>query len=153
LAIALAAVGLHLLAARSRRPEAVVVLAAGASGLVVDSLLVRLGVLSFAGEPLVWGSAPPWIIAMWMKFAITFHFCLGWLSGRYLLASVLGAIGGPLSFSAGARLGAVEFGPPIAVSYAAVGLAWAIALPALVAIADRVKSPGDESGLYRLGSA
>ena len=56
--------------------------------------------------------APPWDVVLWMQFATILPFCLGWLSRRYLLCSVLGLIGGPMAFYAGEQIGAVSFLAP-----------------------------------------
>jgi hypothetical protein len=139
-ALASLLIAVHLALAERPGPELRLLAAAGAIGLVVDSLHAGFGVLAFAGY--VPGAvAPLWIVLLWMQFATALHFCLGWLSGRYLLASLLGLIGGPLSFLAGERLGAASFGEPRTLSLAVLALSWAIVLPVLVALADRFAGP------------
>jgi uncharacterized membrane protein (UPF0136 family) len=63
---------------------------------------------------------------------------MSWLKGKPLLASVLGAIFGPLSYMAGERLGAMEF-----VNYQsaiiALALIWALVMPLLVTVAIRLE--------------
>ena len=81
-----------------------------AIGLVWDSALASLGWIRFTSGTLVEGAAPPWILGLWALFATTLNRSLAWLHGRYALAAVLGAIAGPLSYWAGARLGALELG-------------------------------------------
>ena len=134
--VALASAAFHLALANNRRLEASVLLVSGLTGLVVDTATVQLGILSFPAQLGPAGMAPLWIVALWMQFGMTLRFCFSWLSGRYLLASVLGFFGGPLSFLAGARLGAVEVGEPFVVSLLLLGALWSAALPLLVATAD-----------------
>jgi len=135
--LALALVGGHLLLARSRGPETLLVLACGAGGLLLDSAQATAGRIAFAGA--AWpGVAPLWVVALWLQLGTTLRGCLAWLQGRPLLAALLGAAGGPLAFSAGERLGAAVWGEPrwlTAVSLAAV---WGCAFPALVSLAARV---------------
>jgi hypothetical protein len=56
--------------------------------------------------------APVWIIAMWAGFATLLHVALRWLLPHRWLAALLGAVGGPLAYYAGMRLGAVNFPDP-----------------------------------------
>jgi hypothetical protein len=133
---ALASAAFHLALADNRRLDLLLLLVAGLTGLVVDTATVQLGILSFPAQLGPAAIAPLWIVALWMQFGMTLRFCFSWLSGRYLLAAVLGFFGGPLSFLAGARLGAVEVGEPFVVSLLLLGAIWAAALPLLVAAAD-----------------
>lgn len=144
-AIAIALALAHVAAAERPDREWPVVLAAGGIGLVADSLHAGLGILDFRGHQ-AGTLAPLWVVALWLQFGTVLHFCLRWLSRRYLLASILGLVGGPLAFLAGERLGAATFGEPKLVSLALLGVSWAILLPLLVALGDRL----DGSGRYRL---
>ncbi len=135
-AVGLALAAVHLLLVPDRRRELSLMLAAAAIGLAVDSLQLRLGVFRYPSGAWLLGLAPAWILVLWLQFATLFHFALSWLGGRYRLAAVLGFLGGPLSFASGARLGAIEFTSPW--SYLALGCVWAIVLPLLVALADRL---------------
>lgn len=145
-ALALALTALHLVLAQRPGRELPVLAAAAVLGLTVDSLHAGFGVLAFNGhEP---GTlAPLWIVALWVQFGTVLHFCMRWLSKRYLLASGLGLVGGPMSFLAGERLGAATFGEPRTVSLIVLGLTWSVALPLLVAIADRF---APAAGRYRI---
>ena len=135
--LALALVAVHLVLVRDRAREATLLLAAAGLGLTLDSLQLNLGVFRYpSGSPLA-GLAPPWIVVLWLQFATLLHFALRWLSGRYLLAAVLGLLGGPVSFWGGARLGAIEFASPLA--YLVLGCVWAVAMPALVWLGDRLE--------------
>lgn len=104
---------------------------AAALGWAVDSLLAAGGWLAFPVAAPAWGS-PIWMMALWVSFAATLSRSLGWLNGRYAGAALLGLIGGPAAYYAGAQLGAVAL-PQGLVSALNVGFAWALALPALLA--------------------
>jgi len=58
------------------------------------------------------------------------------LRERLLLAVVLGAVGAPLAYYAGGRIGAVGFGEP-AMALAAIAAGWAIMTPLLFLAARR----------------
>lgn len=62
---------------------------------------------------------------------------LHWLAHRPALAVAVGAVGGPLAYLAGARLGAVTLRPTEAGALVAIALEWAVALPLLLFLAGR----------------
>lgn len=129
-------VGLHLARARRWRPELRLILTAAALGLVVDSLLLATGWLRYPSGLWIPGLAPYWIVAMWALFATTLNLSLGWLHGRSVLAVLLGAAGGPLSYLAGEKLGGIALTQP-AWALAALAVAWAVAMPLLMFLAAR----------------
>jgi hypothetical protein len=137
---------IHLALCEQPKPEWKLMMAAGTIGACLESLNASLGILEFAGhEP---GTlAPVWILALWIQFATVFHFCMGWLSRRYLLAAFLGMGGGPLAFLGGERLGAATIGEPRAFSLAFLAFSWMLLLPALVRIADRFGGVGSYRAL------
>jgi hypothetical protein len=145
--VALGGVGLHLALCRSRRAEWPLVVAAGALGLVADSAQTALGLLIFPSGTIVGWMCPPWIVVMWLQFATTFRFALWGLIARPAWTALAGAVGGPLAYLAGERLGAVALGEPRAVALAVLSVVWALALPALGAMARR-RGPG----AYRAGA-
>lgn len=105
-------------------------------GALWDSALVMTGWIAYPAGTLVDGTAPHWILALWALFATTLNISMRWLRQRVLLALILGAIGGPLSYWAAVRLGAVTFAEPAPIVIA-LALGWALIMPALVAIAQR----------------
>jgi hypothetical protein len=83
-----------------------------------------------------------------MQFAATAHYSMRWLKRRPWTAALLGAIGGPLAFDAGRRLGVVQFHPALWPSVVTLAVVWAIAMPLLLRIA--VRHDGREGcGEYR----
>ena len=135
-AVAIAVVSVHL--ARSIAPGAELKLigAAVLIGAVWDSMLAASGWLAFNPGSLEGGYAPHWILGLWALFATTLNVSLGWLQGRWLLATVLGAFAGPLSYWGGARLGALTLVEPVP-ALAALAIGWAVFMPALMALARR----------------
>jgi hypothetical protein len=135
--IAATIVALHVATSDVPRRELMLVLAAGAIGAVWDSLLAATGLLVYSSGLLFAGTAPYWIVAMWLLFATLLNKSLRWMHDRLAIAAAFGAVGGPLAFYAGHKLGAVEFGNfPLAMFALAVG--WALILPLLVAMARRL---------------
>jgi hypothetical protein len=78
------------------------------------------------------------VVALWVQLGTTLRGCLAWLAPRPRLAALLGAVGGPLAFAGGERLGAAVWGEPRAATAAALAIAWATALPLLFRIARRL---------------
>ena len=103
------------------------VLLLGAAGTVVDSLLASLGLMSLRGAFAPW-LAPLWITALWCQFATVVP-ALSALTSRLGVAALLGAVGAPLAYGGGARLGAATLHPSPWVSLVAIGAVWALAFP------------------------
>jgi hypothetical protein len=127
-------VAYHLAHVADARSELMLLAVAAAIGLVCDSMLVATGWVTYpAGQwhPLL---APYWILTMWVAFATTFNVSMKWLRGRNILASLFGALGGPLSYLGGAKLGAATFVDTTS-ALTALALGWAIIMPLLMAAA------------------
>jgi hypothetical protein len=129
-------IGIHLLLAARPVDELKLVAAAAFLGFAWDSVLVASGLLVYPSGVLLAGTAPHWIVAMWANFATLPNVSLRWLKGRPVLASVLGGLGGPLAFYAGSALGGVQF-TSAALALLALGLGWALLMPALMALSQR----------------
>lgn len=129
------------------RPKREMGLAAAAFlvGLCVDSLLQAAGVITFHGASLgPW--SPVWLWMLWALFGLTLDASMAFLQRRHgSLSAVLGGIFGPLSYLAGAKLGAATL-EPTPLNLLALALAWAIALPLLVGLARRTDRPSSVAG-------
>lgn len=135
LVVALIVAG-HIACAARPLEELKLVMAALAIGLVWENLLMALGLVDFVSGKSVEHLAPVWILLMWALFAITLNLSLRWLKGRWLLATVMGAVAGPLSYAAGVRMGAAVFLQPFA-ALAVLSFGWAVLTPALLFLAQR----------------
>ena len=147
-AAGLVPVALHLALVRQPRREAQLLLASLLLGLCIDSVHLHTGALRFADAgpfPLL---PPFWLLVLWLQFATSLHYALAWLSGRPLVALVFGAIGGPLAYWAGVRLGAAGFGPDLGRSLVQIGIGWALAMVVLLAASART-APGADQRTYR----
>ena len=104
-------------------------------GLVLDSFYSAAGLMAYNAQS--WPPvAPWWILCLWVNFMLTLNHSLGWLLERPLLAALLAAIGSPLSYYAGQKLGALTWQQPeLLVIVAAIS--WAIAVPFLCLLAKR----------------
>lgn len=124
----------HIHVSLDPRREARRLAAVGVFGLVLESAAQGAGLYAYRGAPASW-LAPAWIAALWILLAATFDASLGWLERRPWLCAVLGAAASPLSFTAGARLGAVELTVPAPPGLVALSALWFVALPLSFAVA------------------
>lgn len=132
--VALVIVAWHLTRAAQPGAELVLVLIAAGIGAVWDSALSALGWIRYPNGVLIEGAAPHWIVAMWMLFATTLNVSLAWLRRNLPLAAVFGALGGPLAYLGGAKLGALTFAAQDA-ALVALALGWAVLTPLLLRLA------------------
>ena len=134
--IALSIVGFHLFRAHKREAEIKLVLIALGIGTVWDSILVSQTWIQYDSGLFFSNLAPYWIILMWGLFATILNVSLRWLRERWMMAALFGAIGGPLAYYGGHRLGALRFGNEH-VALLALAVGWAILTPLLMALATR----------------
>jgi hypothetical protein len=130
---------LHIVATKSSaRIELMLILAAGALGYLLDSMLVLAGFMSFPPQAQLGAPSTLWMVTLWLGFAATLRHALGWLRGRLLLGALLGAIVGPFAYWSGSELGAVVLADTTS-SLIAVGMEWLIAMPVLLAVTGRLE--------------
>ena len=134
--VALVVVLLHIARAMQPLQELKLVLIALLIGLVWDSALVMTGWVKFTTGNFIANVAPHWILALWALFATTLNVSLAWLRGRWLLLIFFGAIGGPLSYWGGARMGAMVIASPVNITIA-LAIGWALIMVLLMLAAKR----------------
>jgi hypothetical protein len=134
--IAVLIVTRHLGMAGDVRKELSLILIAGGLGAIWDSALVYVGILEYPSGTLIEGTAPHWIIAMWLLFATTLNVTLRWLKHRPVLAALLGAVSGPAAYFAGHQLGGVQI-PNLALAMCVLAFGWALFMPLLMALSNR----------------
>lgn len=126
----------HLALQNDRRGEVKLLLAAGLLGFLFDTAFVAGGVFTPLQHLLPRPFSPPWMICLWLNFAATLNVSMAWLRGRYLLAALFGAVGGPLAYYSGARLGATEALPTL-TGMLLLAVGWGAMTPLLVWLARR----------------
>lgn len=100
-------------------------------GTAIDSLLTMMGLFNFSQQQTLISvlPIPIWLSLLWAAFAGTIYHSLTVFHHRYILAAVAGAIFAPLSYIAGANLGAVSLGKTWLVSYVVIAVVWAGVFP------------------------
>ena len=111
------------------------ILAVTLLGTVIDTSLRNFGVFHFSFPgPLI----PFWLVLLWALLATTLRHCLAWSAQPWWRASLLGAVGGPLSYYAGSQLAGVSFGYGTVPTMLGLGLLWAILFPVMHWIARQL---------------
>ena len=130
-----AVLAIHLLWISSWSREGRVILAVTLLGTVVDTALRTFGVFHFSFPgPLI----PFWLVLLWALLATTLRHCLAWSAQPWWRASVLGAVGGPLSYYGGSQLAGVSFGYGTVPTLVGLALLWALVFPVLHWIARQL---------------
>lgn len=136
----IAAVGLfacwRLTASPCRSIELKLIAVAVPLAIALEGFWVTAGVIAYAA-PWPLPTAPAWLIALWVAFALTLIPLFGYLHGRPVLAALLGAVGGPLAYLGGARAHALQLPTPAWRGVLALSLGWALAMSTLTSLAGR----------------
>lgn len=106
-------------------------------GTAIDVVLWKAGIVSFAHADATVLSGAVWFASLWAAFATTLQLSLAWMQSRPLVAIAFGAIGGPLAYLAGERLGAIVL-PSKLQSLIVLSIEWAILTPLLMWITVRL---------------
>lgn len=93
-----------------------------AIGVGIDGTLQASGFFSFrqGGVPI-----PLWLAVIWLALAALPNHSLKWMQDRPWLCALFGALGGPLAYWAGVRMGAATFHLPLLPSLALLAIIWA----------------------------
>jgi hypothetical protein len=110
--------------------------AAAVLGFAVDTALVAAGIFAPVPFLLPRPFSPLWMVALWANQATTLNSCMAWLRGRYLAGALFGAVGGPLAYFSGAKLGAASI--PSYQGLLILGITWSVAFPGLFALNEFV---------------
>lgn len=122
------AVAVHLCWTSSWLAEGKLLLSVFLAGSALDSFLLNLGVFDF-GEPRT--LIPLWLALLWLLLATTLNHCLAWTAQPWWRGSLLGAIGGPLSYYGGAQIAGVGLPYGTWPTLLLLALIWAAVMPLL----------------------
>jgi len=131
---------IHIAFAAQPQQEIKLAVIALALGIAIDSLLQAASIIHFYGGSLAFFS-PFWLWLLWVLFAMTLNASLAFLQAKPLwLSALAGLVFGPLTYYAGAQLGAASFNASL-IHLAALAVTWMIALPFLVYLAKQLFTP------------
>lgn len=145
LAITWALLGCHLLFHREPISEACYILICATIGFGIDALLTFKGIFIFQESVFQdsslkeSSSIPPlWLFALWISFSATLRQSLGFFSKHYVLAAILGAVGGSGSYLTAEKFDQVSFGFPTWDTGFLLAFIWLILFPLLIWISHYI---------------
>lgn len=141
---ALLLVAAHLRRAVAPQREAMLLSIVTLGGWLWECVPAATGWLQYPNGIVLAHTAPYWLAGLWLLFAIQINTLFRWLRQRYLLASLLAAITVPLSFHAGAALGAVTFAAPWQATLL-IAAGWSVMMPAMVWLGTRLDGTSSNS--------
>jgi hypothetical protein len=103
------------------------------AGTVIDSLFIKTGWMILSANPFAGYFSSPWMISLWLSFAVLFYAILSGFIDKYKTLTVLTFFGFSSAYATGAVLGAAAF-PHGLGTCLVVGLLWAVAFPALTTL-------------------
>lgn len=106
-------------------------------GILVDSILSLTGVFVF--EPNSFMPLPSWLMTLWFVFVSTLPLSFALLRKHIALTVLVGAVGFPVSYATGERLGSVAFGVEYFTALAILSFIWAVGLPLLVYLSSKLE--------------
>ena len=128
-----------------RAREAVLIAAVVVLGSLVTAFNVAVGAVAFPGATIAWLGVPTFILLLWALFATLFCHSLSWLRGRPLLAALLSLVGSPLSYRGAEAIGSVDVNDDFLRGPLVLGVTWAVAVPALLALTDALDRDAPDS--------
>ena len=136
LALSIIILLIHFSLIKKRMLDLKLIIIAGLIGLLFDGVLLNFDLIIYNDPGLPYPYTPIWIVMLWMIFAMTLNHSLAWLSQKYYLAILFGAIGGPLAYIAGEKLGAITLLSTNSIITLSIG--WALITPILLVIANKL---------------
>lgn len=111
----------------------------GVAGTLVEGGAAWLGAITFLSTPQLAG-LPLWLAPSWAMFAVSLHYVLAPLQGRFVLATVVGTVATAGSLYAATLAGQIAVTGPISFAATVVALGLTIGL-----MAQRL-APSESSG-------
>lgn len=115
--------------------EILLIFSVASFGILVDSILQYFSVFVFTEQ----SHLPFWLIMLWLCFATTITQSLAVLNKSKIFQGVVGLFIAPLSYIAGEKLNAVEFGMSMFETYILLSCIWCVLMLTFFYIKDVLK--------------
>jgi hypothetical protein len=125
----------HFFSAKHAKFEMLLMLIALTIGATFDQTMLSYHLIDYKHHGWSASLAPVWILALWVGFTTALNVSLRWMHGRYFIAVIFGAVGGPLAYLSAAKLGALTLQGTN--TYIALSIGWAIITPLLLLISAK----------------
>jgi hypothetical protein len=118
--------GIHIYLSQYKKADVILIISLFIVGILIDGTLKTLGLFSFTSDSF---PIPYWLMVVWLVLATLPNHSLAWMKKRLFLSAFFGALGGPLAYWAGVRLGAASFNWPLLQSFITLAVVWALLWP------------------------
>lgn len=105
-------------------------------GFVGDTALCYVNVIQYKANPFIFPLPAPFMIGIWLNFAMLFYATLSWFITRPLMLALLSFVGFVVAYLVGASIGAAVLLKGT-LSLILIGLMWAIVLPMSIAMFNK----------------
>ena len=95
---------------------------------LIDSLLIFNGVIIYTANPFAPYITSPWMITIWVSFAVILYATLEKLFNHLIILGLLSFLGFALAYAVGAKMGAAIFSYGYKTTFL-IGAIWLILLP------------------------
>ena len=120
---------LHFILSRHRLRDLAVMLSLGAIGILIDSVISKINILSFTHAFADYLLLPAWLMVLWFVFSLMLPYSLYWLRTKLIIAAIAGAIVGSFSYVLGHHLGALHLSDPLWFSTTVYFIVWGCFFP------------------------
>ena len=135
----LAFLAVHVVRNVDNYSEIKLIILFGLIGTFIDTGMAYFGVLIYNGTYFPDSYiAPLWITSMWCGFSATVNHSLSWLHNRYVASAFLGVVSGPLSYLAGAKFGAIEFGAAPIIALGIIAIFYGLTIPLMYWVNEKL---------------
>ncbi|MCB2216322.1 DUF2878 domain-containing protein [Desulfofustis glycolicus] len=123
----------HFLISPNRRRDALLATAVLTVGVMTDGILHTIGFFTFIPDQF---PIPFWLAVIWLALATLPNHSLSWMKRRPVLSALFGALGGPLAYWGGARLGAATLNWPLLESLLLLAVVWGLLWPLIMLLSS-----------------
>ncbi len=120
-------------------------------GSLFDQALLSSGWIAYPESGWPTGLLPPWMVALWLGFCTTLNVSMRWLRTLPVIAVLFGAVGGPLAYWAGVKLGAMVWLQPVNVAIS-LAIGWGVMMLVLSRLSARMDGYAKNTNDYEKGS-
>ena len=130
---------IHLSIIPDPKKESRLILLCGALALLIESLHLYSGFLSYQGYILSNSPFPPlWILCIWMTLSATLNYSMFFLKDRWLLMLLCGGVFGPGCYFAAMNVGILQFNISTQISLLTLSIIWGLSLPLMYYINKKI---------------
>jgi len=106
---------------------------------ISDSFFMYCNFISYKGYmPIQFNIIPFWTLSLWLCFSLSIFHSFSFLRKKYLFASILGVISGPIIYYSISKVGLIIFLIDQSSMLLIISLVWALFLPLYFLIADKL---------------